>query len=73
MADHFYSFPTAGTTTQRKRSDITVGTSSTAGNPIEIRVTDGTLTARQVYDALEFLADLAAARDLQVIPGGTLL
>ena len=73
MADHFYSFATAGEPTRRNRSDITVGTSATTGNPIELRITDGALSARQVYDAIEFLADLVAKRDQQVIVTGTLL
>lgn len=73
MSDTFYSFATAGTPLQRQRSDITVGASTAAAAPIEVRVTDGALTSRQVYAALEYLADLFATRDGQVIPTGTLL
>lgn len=73
MADHFYSFPTAETANRRVRADITVDTSTHAGNPIEIRVTDGAVSAREVYNALEFLADLFARRDKQVIATDTIL
>lgn len=73
MADHYYSFPHAEDAVRRQRSDITVGTSATTANPIEVRITDGTLSARQVYQALEFLADLFAKRDVQVVATDTIL
>lgn len=72
MADHFYSYSNAEKARFRDPSLITVGTSSTGANPIELRVTDGALSARDVYLALEYLADLFARRNAQVIPGGTL-
>ena len=71
MANHYYSVAAAGYTLRRQRSDITVGTSSTSANPIELRITDGTVSARDVYQFCEYLADLFSARDKQVIPGGT--
>ena len=72
MADHFYSFATESLVGSRTRSNVTVGTSSTSGNPIEVRVTDAALTAKDVYRALEQLADLFATRDAQVIAAGSL-
>lgn len=72
MADHFYSIVAEGQAMVRQNSSIVVGTSATTGNPIEVRITDGAMTAREVYSFLEWLADLIAARDGQVIPGGTL-
>ena len=71
MADHFYSIPAPSEATRRQRSDITVATSAQSSNPIEVRITDGTMTARQVYDYLEYLADLFARRDFQVVAPGT--
>lgn len=71
MADHFYSVANAAATKQRKRADITVGTSATGGNPIELRVTDGALSAENVYQFCEYLADLFATRDFQVVAAGT--
>jgi len=50
---------------------LSAGVSS--ASPIEVRITDSVLSARQVYDAVEFVAGLAAKRDLQVIAPGTLL
>lgn len=73
MSDTFYSFANLGTVKSRQRSDITVDTSTVSANPIELRVTDATVTAEQVYDALEYLADLFAMRDFQVIPTDVLL
>lgn len=73
MADHFYSFPTAGDTTRRQRSDITVGTSDTSGDLISVRITDASLSPRQVAEALDFLRDLVIRRDFQVIATDTLL
>lgn len=74
MADHFYSIPGVGQGLLRSPGLIVVGTSETAGNPIELRVTDGAMTARQVYAYLEYLADLFATRESgQVIVAGTLI
>jgi hypothetical protein len=74
MADHYYAVAAASQTTRRQRSDIIVGTSTTAGtNPIELRVQDGAvLSARQVAEFCRFLGTLAASRDFQVIVPGTL-
>lgn len=44
-----------------------------AGAPVELRVTDQAMTSREVYQFCEYLADLFATRDAQVIPTGTLL
>jgi len=71
MADHFYSVANPAVTKRRQRSDIVVGTAATGANPIELRITDGSLTAQQVYDFCEFIADLFSVRDFQVIPAGT--
>ncbi|OYV83252.1 MAG: hypothetical protein B7Z73_16275, partial [Planctomycetia bacterium 21-64-5] len=38
-------------------------------NPIELRITDGAASARDVYQFCEYLADLFSTRDKQVIPG----
>lgn len=74
MADHFYSVAGASQTGVRDPSKIVVGTSLTSANPIELRVTDGALTARQVYNYLEYLADLFARRESsQVVVAGTLI
>jgi hypothetical protein len=72
MADHFYSFNKESLVGTRTRSNVTVATSSTSGDPIEVRVTDGQLTAKDVYRALERLADLFASRDAQVVASGSL-
>lgn len=42
------------------------------GNPLELRVTDGAASSKQLYQFCEFLADLAAVRLKQVITPGTL-
>lgn len=67
MSDHYFSIK-PGEATQRKTASVTVDTSTTAGSSIELRVTDGAVTAKQVYDALEWLADLFASRNTAVIP-----
>lgn len=72
MADHFYSIATEGAAFPRNPSAITVGTSGTSGNPIEVRITDGAMTAEESYAFLEWMADLLAVRDFQVIAAGTL-
>lgn len=73
MADHYYSIAHPEDAVRRQRSDIIVGTSATTANPIELRVTDNAVSARQLYQFAEFLADLAAKRDVQVIATDTLL
>lgn len=72
MADHFYSFAAESQVGTRTKSLVVVGTSSTGGNPIEVRVTDGALTAKDVYRALEMLAGLFATRNAQVVAAGSL-
>ncbi len=72
MADHFYSIALGGETSFRNPANITVGTSDTAGNVISVRVTDAQCTPQQVYDYLEWLADLFAVKDQIVIASGTL-
>lgn len=72
MADHFYSIATAGAAFPRDPSKITVGTSSTSGNPIELRITDGQLTPEEGYAFVEWMADLLATKNAQVIATGTL-
>jgi hypothetical protein len=73
MADHYYAVLGPSQTGRRQRSDVIVGTSTTAGtNPIELRVQDGAvLSARQVHDFCKYMADLFARRDRQVIVPGT--
>lgn len=44
----------------------------TAGNPIELRITDGAVLGKEASAFCEFLADLLRLRDKQVIPAGTL-
>lgn len=74
MANHFYSLASPGPTQRRQRSDWTVGTGTAgAGIVIEVNVKDATLTARQVYNALEQLADYFARRDSGIIAAGTLI
>lgn len=74
MSDHFYSFKAVGEGLRRNAPDITVATSAQSANPIEVRVTDGVMTSRQVYAALEFLADLFVRKESgQVIVPGTLI
>lgn len=72
MADHFYSIATEGAAFPRDPSKITVGTSSTTTNVIELRVTDAAVSAQEVYAFTEWLADLFATRNSQVIVAGTL-
>jgi len=71
MADHFYSI-LGGDSSSLNRAKITVATSSTSANPIEVRITDGSVRPEQVYTFLEFFADLVATRDPIVITPGTL-
>jgi hypothetical protein len=73
MADHYYAVAAPAQAMRRQKGDILVGTSGTAGtNPIELRVQDGAvMTARQVYDFCEYMADLFATKDPQVIVPGT--
>lgn len=59
MADHFYQVA-VGELSTRDVSKITVGASTGGGN-IELRITDGTITRRQAYLFLEFLADVFAS------------
>ena len=73
MADHYYSVAAEGQTMVRDPNLIVVGTSATGGNPIEVRVTDAALTKREVYNFLEYLADLfVKGESNQVIAAGTL-
>lgn len=71
MADHYFSM-LPGETGFRQTSKVTVDTSSTAGSKIELRITDGGASRTQVYNALEYLADLFATKNLAVIPTGML-
>lgn len=71
MADHFYAI-SPGASVQRQTANVTVGTTSSSGVAIELRVTDGACRADQVYDALEFLADLFATKNVAVVVPGTL-
>jgi fructose-1-phosphate kinase PfkB-like protein len=71
MADHYYSFAAESQVGTRTRSNVVVNTSTQTSN-IELRVTDGQVTAKDVYRALERLADLFATRDAQVIAAGSL-
>lgn len=74
MANHFYSLAAPSQTTEMVRSDWTVGTSSVGGTVMfEVNIEDNTLSARQVSDALKWLARLIELRDVQVVPGGTIL
>jgi hypothetical protein len=73
MADHYYSIVAEGQANLRDPSLIVVGTGATGANPIELRVTDSAMTAREVYNFLEYLADLFVRREgNQVIVAGTL-
>jgi hypothetical protein len=73
MADHYYAISSPQQAMSRTRSNIVVGTGSTAGtNPIELRVQDGAVvTAREVYAFCVLMADLFALRDRQVVVPGT--
>lgn len=73
MADHFYSIPAGGEAISRTPGNIVVATAAQSGNPIELRVTDGAMTGQQVYQFVEWLADLFATRNVQVIVPGTVL
>lgn len=53
MADHYFSLKR---TADLKPADITVGTSSTSGDPIELRVTDSAIRRKDVLIALTVLA-----------------
>ena len=67
MADHFYSIATVGAAFPRDPSKITVATSAQSSNPIELRITDGAMTRQEAYAFAEWLADLLAVPDPQVI------
>lgn len=56
MADHYYSATPAGAYIVGPTA-TTVATSPTAGNPLEVRVTDATVTREQIVEFLERLAD----------------
>lgn len=75
MASHYYAFVGPCSTGVRNPAEITVGTAPLGATAvIELNVTDGALTARQVYNALRYLADLFARRESgQVIVPGTLI
>ena len=69
MADHFYS-QAVGDIGNRDVAKLTIGTSTASGD-IELRITDGTITRRQAYLFVEFLADLfAAGSSKDVLPTG---
>ena len=69
MADHFYS-QAVGDIGNREVAKLTIGTSTASGD-IELRITDGTITRRQAYLFVEFLADLfAAGSSKDVLPTG---
>jgi len=72
LADHFYSIATEGAAFPRDPSKITVATSTTSAAPIEVRITDGAISAEESYAFLEWMSDLLAVRDVQVIVAGTL-
>ena len=72
MADHFYSGH-VGDGSDYRTNTITVGTSATGANPIEVRITDGTMTAKQAAVFLEKLHDFIMSRDKGVIVAGTLI
>lgn len=74
MANHFYSLSAPSQTSVRQRSNWTVGTSTAgAGIVIEVNVKDATLTARQVSNALEQLANYFARHDFQIVSAGSLI
>ena len=72
MADHYFAIQ-PGEAQQRKTASVSVATSAQSSSGIEVRVTDGAASAKQVYDALEWLADLFATLNPAVIPTDTLL
>lgn len=67
MADHYFAIK-PGEAVLRETDKVTVGTSSASTVGIELRVTDGAASRTQVYNALEYLADLFATKNLAVIP-----
>ena len=71
MADHFYSIAGAGQAFERKLANIVVGAASTAGNPIELRVTDAAVTKEQLYEFCEALAEhvLNGGASTPFVPG----
>jgi hypothetical protein len=72
MADHFYGVATEGLVNTRAAAGLTIGTSSTASCPIELRVTDAAVTALDVHKFCELLADFFGARDARVVAAGSL-
>ena len=74
MADHFYSIAGRDQGRERKTHNIVVGTTSTGGNPIEVRITTGNISRKQAYDFVEWMSDLIAhSEGNQVIVAGTLI
>lgn len=57
MADHFYSSKLAQSYRVGTLSDITVATSTTSADPLELRITDATVSREQVRQFCERLAD----------------
>jgi hypothetical protein len=57
LADHYYSSPPAGAFVVSPLSAVTVATSPTAGNPLEFRITDASVTREQAVQFLERMAD----------------
>lgn len=67
MADHFFA-ANPGEGSMYRTDTITVGVASSAAQKLELRVTDGSCTAEQVYFFLEKLAGYFAARNKGVVP-----
>lgn len=72
MADHFISINGVGEVFSYATNTLTVATSSTTGSPLELRVTDDAVTAEQIYEFCERLADYASTRNPSVFLPGTL-
>lgn len=72
MADHYYSIATRGAAFPRDPALITAGTSATGANPIELRITDGAMSAAEARAFAEWMADLLTTKE-DPIAAATLL
>jgi hypothetical protein len=52
---------------------VTVATSATSASPLELRVTDATVTYQQVREFCEKMEHLFATANDQIIAAGTLI
>lgn len=70
MASHYYAIAAPAQGMQRKASNIVVGTSSDATAVIELRILDNSMSRQQARAFCQWMDQLIATNDFQVIKPG---